>query len=140
MPTMPPTLTWTLAPTLPPATNTPAAVSVLTATDTLEPMATSTLTVPPTETPVPATMVAILAPPTATPQVWAYARGESEVSHSLIPTPERSVRRVDQLQVSPAEAGYRLLLDYGMFFLMAALLVAISVWMIRQHGGEASHL
>jgi len=141
-PTVAPAFTWTPVPTLSPATNTPAAVAVLAATSTLEPTATPSQTAPPTETRVPATVVAILAPPTATPQVWAYARGESDVSRSLIPTsaPARTEREMAALHVSPAEAGYRLLLDYGLFFLMAALLVAIAIWMIRQHSGEASRL
>ena len=137
-PTQPLIPTWTPLPVQPTETDTPA---VLTAPvkATASPTPTATPTARPTSTLVPATVVAVRIEPMPTPQVWAQARREGEVSRSLIPTPspQGGAGRGESRSMSPT-AGYRLLIDYGLFCFLAAFLAALSVWLLRRHGDEAA--
>jgi len=137
VPTQASTQPWTPAPAEPAPTDTPLALaSAPTATDMPQPTLTFTA-IPPTNSPVPATAVAILIVPTNTPQVWGRANSNSasEASRSLIPSPapREAAGASDIIPESPAQSGYTLLLDYGLFFFLTALLTALAAWVLRRH-------
>ena len=122
------------SPTAPAATHTPALLAAA-PRETPTPLPTSTFTVaPPTHTPARATAVARAAPPTPTPQIWARAETAGRGPGSRIPTP--SAPRETQSRENAPAPGRQLLLDYGAFFIMAALLVAAAAWTLRREMGR----
>lgn len=133
---MPPTatLTRTPAPSVTRHTDTPAAlVFAPTSTDTPQP--TSTFTeVPPTATPLHATAMAMAVMPTDPPQVWARAYVKSGMERSQIPTPvpTRAPSHVSDSSANASWPSHEWLLNYGVFFFMAALLTGLAAWVTRR--------